>query len=245
MSLILMATVLSGLCFAKLLWWSGLRGMAWRFPLVLLLSYGCFFVLIRLWLIYLTRPYQRPGGVANSRGGGFNLAVGYSGGGSSGGGSSASGESLFKGGGSGGGGASGSFADGDSPAPAAALLGGSSSAGDEAGKAAGGVLSGLGDSDGWILVVLGVLVLAILGSSIFVIYEAPAILSEAAFQFLLAGGILRQARQARAADWMGSVFSHTCKPFALAMLLAAGAGIILGRLCPQASKLSEVFRICL
>ncbi|CAO0820432.1 hypothetical protein DFAR_1560006 [Desulfarculales bacterium] len=38
--------------------------------------------------------------------------------------------------------------------------------------------------------------MAILGSSIFIIFEAPATLSGASFQLLLAGGLMKKAKQA-------------------------------------------------
>lgn len=52
-SLIFTATVASGVGFSGLLLRLGLRSMAWRYPLATALSYGFFFVLVRLWLAYV------------------------------------------------------------------------------------------------------------------------------------------------------------------------------------------------
>ena len=53
MSLILIGTILSGLLFSKLLLLSNLDRIIIRYPLVVIISYCCFFVFIRLWLFYI------------------------------------------------------------------------------------------------------------------------------------------------------------------------------------------------
>lgn len=248
MTLVLTATVLAGLCLSRLLWWAGLQAMIWRFPLVLLLSYGCFLLLIRLLLIYLTEGFDNKrrstaGDLVDS------TYIGGGGGSSSGGGggSTASGETPFQGGGSGGGGASGSFGDGEAPALALAVAPDSSSStvGESAGKAAGEAVSGLGDDGIWVFIAVGLILVAVAGSAVFIVYEAPAILFEAAFQCLLAGGLLKKARQSSPQDWLGSVWRHTWKPLAFTMVLTVAAAFMLGRWCPQASKISEALRQCL
>jgi hypothetical protein len=103
----------------------------------------------------------------------------------------------------------------------------------------------VGDSDSWILIVIGLVVVAIFGSSVILIYQAPAILSEAAFQLLLASGLMKTTRQAAQADWTGSVLRATWKPFALVLVLTTILGAMLHHYCPQASKIAEAFRMCL
>ena len=52
MSLILAATVASGLLIDKALLWLGFDGMGWRYALSVLGAYGFFFLLVRLWIWY-------------------------------------------------------------------------------------------------------------------------------------------------------------------------------------------------
>jgi len=54
MSLILLATCLSGVLFSKLLLYLGVHGPLIRYPLVAALSYLLFFVFIKLWLWYVS-----------------------------------------------------------------------------------------------------------------------------------------------------------------------------------------------
>jgi len=53
MALILIATGLSGLAVSKLLLLVDLDNIVIRYPLAVLLSYGMFFLFIKLWLVYL------------------------------------------------------------------------------------------------------------------------------------------------------------------------------------------------
>ena len=54
MALILLGTILSGIIFSKILLISGLNHILVRFVIVLIFAYLCFFLLMKLWLHYLT-----------------------------------------------------------------------------------------------------------------------------------------------------------------------------------------------
>src|SRR5580693_6001306 len=104
MSLILTAVVASGVLSSKVLLLAGFHSLRLRYPIAVLVSYGVFLGLVRVWLWYVS--IRR--GVA-SRSGNFDGA-GFSWGGSGGGG----GRSVeFGGGTSGGAGASDSWGDAD------------------------------------------------------------------------------------------------------------------------------------
>jgi hypothetical protein len=98
----------------------------------------------------------------------------------------------------------------------------------------------LGD-DGWlVLVLLVVLVLVIALSGGYLIWIAPQILPEAAFQAVLASTLARVSKQPHH-DWMPGVLRATAIPFVLILLLSAALGWAAHRHCPQATRLADVF----
>lgn len=78
---------------------------------------------------------------------------------------------------------------------------------------------------------IGALILAalslVVGMAAFIVAETPAILVEAAFEALLAGGLIRAARRMDDADWVGAVYRATRFPLLIALIaafaVAAGA----------------------
>jgi hypothetical protein len=106
---------------------------------------------------------------------------------------------------------------------------------------------GLDADDGafWILAVLGLVLLLLFGIGAYVVYQAPAILADAAFEVVLASGLARASRRLARAGWAGSLFRATALPFAAVLVGAGLAGGALDRLCPAASRLAEVFHRCL
>ncbi len=218
MGLILMATVLSGLVFAKGLLLAGLDSMMLRYPLVVILSYLCFFGCIRIWLLYIASA-GHPGstvfdGVGDILGTSDLAPVRWLG--------------RWHGGGGrfGGGGASGSFG--------------------EATKGSSDVLADAGGSlleDGAkVLVPLMLLVAVIFGAAVYVLYQAPFILSEAAFNFMLAGTMLKRTRTIDRPDWTGSIVKNTWIPFAVTLLVSGCIAALLHHFFPEANKITEIFR---
>jgi hypothetical protein len=251
MSAMLAIVLLSGALAGRLLLRAGVTNMAFRYPVMVLLSYAVFFGLIRIWLAYVCRsPSARrsTSSGSDSSGGGILDGSGWSGGGG-GGGSSAS----FSGGGgsSGGAGSSGGFGEVDAAAPrqAASLpfrapgSGSGSGAGSHSsGKSGGG---GDGGDDGILLLVLFVLlVVAVFGAGAWVVYQSPVILSDAAFHAMLAGGLVRTARDAHDPGWIGGVLKATAVPFGVVLILAGVFGYEAHRLCPAAATARQVLRTC-
>ncbi len=197
-----------------------------RWPLAVLAGYGAFFVLVRLWLAYVgIKPlFGRARNLDDrERDGGWSvdLPTGSGGGGSGGGGGSFGGG----GGGSGGAGASAAF---DSPrgAPAFASFGSSGSPGPARRpmrvrrrmarirrRQGRWLLSDLGDGDGFLVVVLGLIVLAIVaalvGGAVHLVWIAPDLLSDAAFGAMLSAGVVPGLHRANEPDWNGHVFRAT------------------------------------
>jgi uncharacterized membrane protein len=136
-----------------------------------------------------------------------------------------------------GGGASASFADagvGDSFG---------SSIGDTVGDAVG---SAFGDEGGialFIAIVLVVIALAMLfGAAGYVIYQAPAILSEVVFDLLLAQPLTQGMVRIDSARWFRVLFSRTLVPFLLVAAASLAFAAFAAHVAPQARTAGEVLR---
>jgi hypothetical protein len=224
MTLIFGGAVAGGILASRWLFASGVDALAARYALAVLGAYLVFFVLVRGWIVYVTRLAPGdPGGDAPdlvaARGGGR-------------------GGSDFAGGGggrSGGGGASGMWNDGPLPRI------------EHATPSGGGRLSsaGLDLDDAWLVVLVMLLFVACLGgAALWVVWQAPVILPEAAFEALLAAGLVRAARRAQFGGWARGVLRSTALPFTLVL----GAAVLLGwavqHACPAATRLLDVLTRC-
>jgi len=241
MSLILVATVCAGFLATRGLLALQLENVLLRYPLAVVFAYLVFFVSVKLWLKYITPvpPQQKlrddPTDPVDLL---TDLPI-----------PSPSGGSLsFLGGGGGfdGGGASDTFGEtgtafSDSAAGAVDTGGG---IGDAVGDVVGGVAEGLGDEGGVVIIValaaLAALMAVVIGTGAYLVYEAPFILSEAAFEFILAAGLLRGTKRIDSADWMGSVLKTTSIPFLMTLGLATLAGYLMHQYFPEVTRISEL-----
>jgi hypothetical protein len=236
MSLILIATVLSGLLASKLLLLVPINNMVIRYPLAVLCSYLAFFLLIKIWLWYIsiTKPFKSSDTVGDLLSNIPDPSVG----------GTSMGEAPRWGGGlggrSGGGGASGSLSGPMSNIQEGLTTSSSGSSGSSGGivDAVGDVASGI-DDDSFVLIVLGILLVVIFGSSLYLIINAPHILSDAAFNFLLATSLIRSYKAMNKPDWVGSVFRTAYIPFLIVLLIATGAAWIIHARYPHVIKISE------
>lgn len=242
MSLILVATICSGFLATRTMLALHLENVLLRYPLAVVCAYLVFFLCMKLWLQYVA-----PSPVARKDHGNSadvldllpDLPV------------SVPADGLFRvggvfrggGGGFDGGGATGNFGEAAGAirdSGTEILSGGIEAAGDAAGEAA----SALGEEGGIlamvVLAVLAALMAVIVGAGAYLVYEAPFILSEAAFEFILAAGLVRGTRRIDSADWIGSVFKTTCKPFALTLALALLAGYLMHVYFPGVTRISEL-----
>lgn len=233
MTLILFGTILSGILFSKICLIAGLDHIIARFILVLIFSYVSFFILMKLWLHYLTEPYRKLSIAENlmDAADAVTSMPDFS--------SADSAPNMAGHGGEfGGAGASGDWAD------AACVTETASTAGDTVAEAAGDAVSGLSDEGGIVLIPLILLLMVLFGGSAYLIYEAPAIISEAAFELILATALIKKARKIDRPDWIGSVFRATWPAFALTFGITMIAGWVVMAYCPQATKITDVFRFC-
>lgn len=253
LSLILGFCLAVGLLTTKGFLALGLETMHWRWPLALLAAYLAFLLGVRVWLAYvgigryLDNTPSRMGDV-------LDLVDGDTGGGGGGGGGSGlslggKGGGFSPGGGRfGGGGASGSFAAADGqPNLSLPLVGdaGSSSGG------GGGSTSGLGKlfdgggggggGDDGILVLLAIaaLLAVIFGAGIYLVWQAPAMLAEAAFEGALAGGLVKSVRRVNDPGWVGGTLRASVVPFLVIFVCAMTIAGLAEHYAPEARTLVE------
>ena len=120
----------------------------------------------------------------------------------------------------------------------AANGGGSGGIFGDAGGKIGDAVGDIGDGDGCliafaVIIVIGLIALAI-GSAFLVVSMGPEILIEAAFNALLAGGLIKSGTRVSDPDWIGSVVKGTWLPFAIVLAAA---------LIPNAHIIGEVWCI--
>ena len=224
MGLILMATTAAGLISSKLLLMAGLIRIVVRYPLAVILAYLIFLLMMRLWVAYVLvdLPARRRGGSGwswNWGSGSIDLP-----------GSSGSGRFAFGGGDSGGAGASDVWDSGSGIA--------------EVPPGGGTSLPSLDlgidlDDGAWILVALAAVVLVIFGAGGYLIWVAPEILPDIAFNALLAGCLTGAVKRAETKGWVRSVVCSTWIPLLLVLLVTVGLAVAVHRECPGATKLME------
>ena len=236
MFIILLSTTLSGILFSKILLIFGVVDFRIRYPLCVLFSYLIFFICIRLWLHCISPSRPGRSGVFDwldlptfrglGRGGASTIRGG--------------GGQFF------GAGASASFEGQDTAITETALFTTSQttpagSAPEGIGEVVGDAVSSLGDDHIILaLIVLAVLVATILASTLYVLYGAPAILSEAAFEGILAASLIKRTRAISDTAWVGSIFKTTWKAFAVTVGVTFISGIVLHAYFPEAVKLADI-----
>jgi hypothetical protein len=240
MSLILIGTALVGLLASKLLLLSHVTNMVLRYPLAVIISYLAFFGFIKLWLSYITLRAENSSPEASDVLDGITSVPDFS---------SAPGPSVgsFSGGGGGtggGGGVTGSFdvAGTDASPGSVSTIFDSVMPGEGAGSAAGDAASGIAEEGGFVLIVLGILLAIVFGAGLYMIYDAPYILSEAAFEFILSAGLIKSMKKIDDAEWKGSVLRTTWMPFVVVLLITLVAAGIIHSQYPEAHKLWEILR---
>jgi hypothetical protein len=243
MTLLLVGVSVSGLLASKILLEFGLRSMLVRYLIAVCVAYAVFFFLIRIWLWYVGASSKDDpphpdldivdaidlgqisvDAVQGSSGIGEVPSVGLSG----------------TGGDFGGGGATDMWGNASTASESVqSSLKPSGSGGSS--RSSGGWDFDLGD-EGIVLVVLGLLLLVIFGAGAYLVYAAPEILTEAAFQALLAAGLIKASRKMTRRGWIGSVLRATCVPFLVVLFMTGIFGWVAQTHYPHASCLADIFR---
>lgn len=98
----------------------------------------------------------------------------------------------------------------------------------------------LGDGDGCaVLAVLALLIAAILGAGGYLIYTAPEILSEVAFDAMLASSLVRVTRRMERQGWVVSAVRGTIVPFSIVLAMTLALAYTMHRTCPAASTIRQ------
>jgi hypothetical protein len=82
--------------------------------------------------------------------------------------------------------------------------------------------------------------LAIVTAAVYMLWAGPAILTEAAFNALLAGGLARSTRQLERRGWASGVLRSTVLPFLCILVTAVVFGSLAAHCCPDAVRLRDV-----
>lgn len=90
----------------------------------------------------------------------------------------------------------------------------------------------------------GILLVVIFGAGAYLVYQAPVILSEAAFEALLASGLVKASNKMHGVGWMGSVFKATRIPFLVLLVMTVVFGLVVSHYCPEATRLADIFGDC-
>jgi hypothetical protein len=247
MFIILSATVISGVICSKILMLIGISSMPVRYGLAIILSYFLFFLFVKLWLLYIGvgRLARSKKGKSGSGSWWGDLIPSFRGSASSTGT-----PRLFTGfgsGASGGGGSGGAFADGSPNMALPVGVGSDPGVAEGGGGGAGNLLEGVADfGDEGVLKLLAILLLVALVLSVvavgcYLIWCAPGILSEAAFQVLLVPGLSRKIRRVKESGWEISIFKATWWGFLLILLASVAFGIVAQLYNPAAVSVRDLF----
>ena len=230
-SLIVSATFGAGFLANLALLQLGLDAVLARWLLAIAIGYSIFFLLVRLWLAYvgaraMLEPDMANVVVIDAGPGRPAIDVPFRG----------------SGGAFGGGGATGDFATARSLTGEAALARPLPASGK-----ASAVGFDLDIGDGFLVVVLGLIVLALVaslfGTALYFVWIAPELLVDAAFGALLASGALKGLRRIDEPDWDGHVWRATWKPLATVVVVAIVAALALGHWFPKARSLGDAWRM--
>lgn len=105
----------------------------------------------------------------------------------------------------------------------------------------GDTLSGVGDADDLVIpLAIAAFVLALLLSTLYVVYSAPMLLAELSVDFLLATGLYRRLKKIPETAWLGTAIKKTIWPFLITALVISASGWVLQNSAPGANTLSEV-----
>jgi hypothetical protein len=220
MTLILGGTFLAGLLVTRMFLDAGNTSLALRYGVAVAASYAVFLLLINLWLWYVgvrsDDDATDPGDAVDALDLASDIGTGLR---------PAGQVNLFDAGGGsfGGGGSTGSF-------------------GESAAEGVSGLVGDADDAGCAIVVVLLVaaLVLTVGVAGAYLVWAAPGILAEAAFEAFLASALLPGARRSEAQGWLQGTVRATVVPFAIMMVAAVGFGWAAGDLCPKARRMADV-----
>lgn len=247
MSLILAATGAAGFLVSFALLHAGVTRMWLRYPVAVLVAYGVFLLLLRVWLHLQRHSWTDllPDDLSLTNLDTVTDVAAHT-----------DAVSSFGGGDFAGAGAGGVWDEGASNAASniaghassSVGAGGGGVSGSGSGGGGGGFdfLGGLDfDSEGCAFFLLAVaLIVAGVLASLYVVYAAPTLLAELLVEGILLSGLYRGMKKgAQQGDWLRAVVRRTWLPVLLTLTLFAAAGYMLQRAAPRARSIGEAWRM--
>ncbi len=258
MSLMLASTIGCGFMTSLALHGVGLGAPIVRYPLAVLAAWAVFLGLVSVWVWWQRREnvhYEsaRNSAQSKSSGNGIDLPIGS---GSGSGGGSGGGSSWGGGGGGrfGGGGASDSFAEGPGSGLASGFVSGGSSGSTESSgvvSGGGGSKSGGwdldlgGDDGGFIVLLIGIVVVAaaVFGVVFYAVYSAPTFFAE----LLIDGGvgtwIYKRADVANRPDWLSTAVQRSVWPVVVLLVMFVALALAMRHVAPGATTLGQAWQV--
>ncbi len=255
MSLMLASTIGCGFMMSVALHGVGLGAPIVRYPLAVLAAWAVFLGLVSVWVWWQRRANVRYEPARNSArgtssGDGIDVPVG------SGSGSSSSVGGSYSGGGGrfGGAGASDSFADAPGSSLASGFVsGGSSGSADNSGVVSGGGgskgggwdLDLGGDDGGFIVLLIGIVVVAaaVFGVVFYAVYSAPTFFAE----LLIDGGvgtwIYKRADVANRPDWLSTAVQRSVWPVLVLLAMFIALALVMRHVAPGSTTLGQAWQV--
>ena len=239
MTIILLATFAVGLLTVHGLFVIHVAKLWMRYAIAVIVAYAAFLGLLKIWLFYFAICIRQAHGKGSAGGIDLDFCDFSSGGSSSG--SSSSLSDLGSGGGKfGGGGASGSWGTAEPQPVITAPMQSASSTASHGGSSSGGGFSLDLDGDEIVLVIIVIAVAtAIIGAGAYLIWAAPTILSDCAFNAVLASALIHKTKKVSHPEWVGSVLHATAIPFAIVFALTILMGWYAQHICPGALRVRD------
>jgi hypothetical protein len=218
-SLLLLITGFAGFLTSFFLLHLGVIRMWVRYPVVILISYVVFLLLLRIWLWFRGRSLVLdvdPPSLNLSFSDGLTCGEGVG----------------FSGGDAGGGGAGGSWGDGISSSSSVSSSDTSSSTRFD---------PDLDLEEGCLIVIAVVALIGGFVACFYVIYVAPALLADILVDGVLVAGLYRRVRKIEQRHWLLAAVRRTLAPAVLAAMFFAVAGWGLQKAVPEAHTIGQVW----
>lgn len=248
MSLMLASTIGCGFLTSVALHRGGLTAPVVRYPLAVFAAWAVFLGLVSVWVWWLRRANAQPETArssmreSSSKGSGsWSGGIGSGSSGGSGNGSGGGGTHSAGGGRFGGGGASDSFAEG----PTESLASGFVSGGSSGGEKGGGLDFDVGDDAGFLVLLVGILVVAaaVFGVVFYAVYSAPTFFAE----LLIDGGVgtwlYKRADVANRPDWLTTAVRRSVWPVVILMVLFVVLALAMRHVAPGATTLGQAWQL--
>ena len=227
-SIILLLTGLAGFFVSFVLLRAGVTAMWLRYPVAILVAYGVFLILLRVWLS-LSRPREWDLEEVIDT----TLEVVTD--------STEAGDPGFGGGADfAGGGAGGSWGQSVSTITSTKTTVSTSTPTKSSGSS--GFSFDLDLDDGWWILLA---IIALLGAAIaalYVVYIAPALLAEILLDGVLLAGLYERVKSIEHRHWLRSALRRTAVPAVVIVVFFAIAGFAMQRAAPEARSIGEVWK---